>query len=43
MAKFIEINIEEGLPSCADALTALKNAITLCKTNKVQIALIIHG
>ncbi len=43
MVKFTEINIEEGMPSCADALTALKNAITLCKTNKVQIALIIHG
>ena len=38
-----ELNIEDGLPSCADALTLLKNTIAICKQNKVGCLYIIHG
>ncbi len=38
-----EINLEEGMPTCDEALDRLKSSLRLAKQNKYKCALIIHG
>lgn len=38
-----EINLEESLPTCREALDYLKSSIRLAKQNKYKCVLVIHG
>ena len=38
-----EINLEEGMPTCDEALDYLKSSVKLSKQNKYKCLLIIHG
>ena len=38
-----EINLEEGMPTCDEAMDRLKSSIKLAKQSKYKCALIIHG
>ena len=38
-----EINLEEGMPTCDEAMDRLKSSIKLTKQSKYKCALIIHG
>lgn len=41
--KIAEINLEEGMPTCDEAMERLKSSITLAKRSKYKCALVIHG
>lgn len=38
-----EINIEEGIPTCDEAMDYLKSSVKLAKQNKHKCILVIHG
>ncbi len=38
-----EINIEEGMPTCEEAMDNLKASLKLAKQNKYKCVLVIHG
>lgn len=38
-----EINLEEGMPACDEAMDRLKSQIKLAKSNKCKCAIVIHG
>ena len=38
-----EINLEEGMPTCEDALCELKSAIQWARQSKYKCLLVIHG
>lgn len=38
-----EINLEEGMPPCDEALARLKALIRLAKQNKYKCAVVVHG
>ncbi len=37
------INLEEGMPTCDEAMDTLKSSLKLAKQNKYKCAVIIHG
>lgn len=39
----MEINLEEGMPTCEEAMDTLKSSITLAKQNRFKCVLVIHG
>lgn len=38
-----EINLEEGMPTCDEAMDKLKSSLKLAKQSKYKCAVIIHG
>ncbi len=38
-----EINLEEGMPTCDEAIDKLKSSLALAKQGKFKCAIIIHG
>ena len=43
MSKYKEINLEEGRPTVAEAMSHLKMSMTLCKQSKAGCLAVIHG